>query len=188
MLLKTYQERSLLCNQSVLGSTTQAAIEAFRGDLVLEEGDIADAAGRRLPPKSVLKQATLLVRNDKVWMAAGALVDLATLPLFLDMYGADLDPDIQVLFYVENLGKGLRLTLDEVNILLLPHTDGGAVWNTLMDDLKLDKEDFKGLSAEDKLLVIQEALTDFKPKVEHLDFQQALDHVVESRRELRGPI
>lgn len=188
MLLKTYQERSLLCNQSVLGSTTQPGIEAFRGDLVLEEGDIADAAGRRLPPKSVIKQATLLVRDNKQWMSAGALADLATLPLFIEMYRDDLAPDVQVLFYVENLGKGLRVTLDGVDILLLPHADGGAVWNTLMEDLKLDKEDFKGLSAEDKLLVIRDALDDFKPKVESLDFQQALDYIVESRRELRGPI
>jgi hypothetical protein len=188
MLLKTYEERSLLCNLSVLGATTQPDIHAFRGDLVLEEGDIADSAGRRMPPKSVIKQATVLTRNDKLWMVAGALVDLATVPLFIENYRYDMATDIQVLFYVENLGKGLKSELDGVSILLLPHPDGGAVWNTLMDDLKLDKEDFKGFNAEDKLLVIQRALADFKPEVETLDFTQALGHVVELRREARGPV
>jgi len=52
-LLKKYEQQSLLCNVSICAATTQAGVDAFRGDLVLEEGDIADASGRRMPPRSV---------------------------------------------------------------------------------------------------------------------------------------
>ncbi|MHC8286925.1 hypothetical protein ACYZUD_08855 [Pseudomonas sp. XS1P51] len=188
MLLKNYETRCLLCNLSILGASTQPDTFAFRGDLVLEEGDIADASGRRMPPKSVVKQAAVLEHNGKLSMVVGGLIDLATLPLFVENYRADLAPDIQVLFYVENLGKALIVDLDGVNITLLPHYDGGAIWNTLMGDLKLDKDDFKGYSAEDKLLVIQKALAEYSPKLDSLSFPQALGHIVELRREARGPI
>ncbi|MCF0017218.1 hypothetical protein LZ639_17975 [Pseudomonas stutzeri] len=49
MLLKTYETQNLLCNVSVNGATTTPDTYAFRGDLVLEEGEIADASGRRPP-------------------------------------------------------------------------------------------------------------------------------------------
>jgi hypothetical protein len=188
MLLKTYETRCLICNLSFLGASTQPDTFAFRGDLVLEEGDIADASGRRMPPRSVVKQAAVLEQNGKLTMVVGGLIDLAFLPLFLENYRADLAPNVQVLFYVENLGKAQQVDLDGVIINLLPHFDGGAIWNTLMGDLKLDKDDFKGRTAEDKLLVLQKALTGYSPKVEIVTFQQALGHVVELRRESRGPI
>lgn len=188
MLLKTYETRCLLCNLSILGASTQSDTFAFRGDLVLEEGDIADASGRRMPPRSVIKQAAVLEQHGKLTMVVGGLIDLATLPLFIENYRADLAPDIQVLFYVENLGKAQQVNLDGIVINLLPHFDGGAIWNTLMSDLRLDKDDFKGRSAEDKLLVFQEALAGYSPTVEIVTFQQALGHVIKLRREARGPI
>ena len=66
MLLKKYEELCLLCNLSVNGATTQPGVYAYRGDLVLEEGEIADDQGRRLPPTAVIKQATVLVKDDKI--------------------------------------------------------------------------------------------------------------------------
>ncbi|PMR73781.1 hypothetical protein [Billgrantia endophytica] len=188
MLLKTYQEQELLCNVSVNGATTQADTYAFRGDLVLKEGDIADSSGRRHPPKAVVKQAILLVKDGKLTTAAGALTDLALLPLFIERYRGDLADEVSVLFYVENLDKALKVDLDGVSATLLPHQDGGAVWNTLMDDLRLDKEDFKGQSAEDKVITIQQALLDYRPKLDSHSYEEALGFTVVLRREARGPV
>lgn len=188
MLLKDYEAQGLLCNLSVNGATSEADTFAFRGDLVLEEGDIADASGRRMPPKAVIKQAAVLVKGNKMSMVAGALVDLAHLPFFIERYRHDLAPGIVVLFYVENLTKAMTTDLDGVGITLLPHAEG-AVWNTLMDDLRLDKEDFKGQSAEDKVITMAESLADYKPKVDSLGFSEALGFVsAEPRRESRGPV
>lgn len=187
MLLKNYEEQSLLCNISINGATSKPDTYTFRGDLVLEPGDIADTLGRRMPPKSVIKQAILLVKDDKLAMVAGAILDLAFLPLFVEHYRGDLASGAPVLLYVENLSKSLYVELDGVTFLLQAH-DGGAVWNTLGEDLKLDKEDFKGQSAEDKVITVYNALLDFKPKLETLSFADALGFTVVHRREARGPI
>jgi len=144
MLLKTYETQNLLCNVSVNGATTKPDTYAFRGDLVLEEGEIADASGRRLPPTAVVKQAVMLEQQGKLAMMAGALIELAHLPLFIERYRGDLADGAPVIFYVENLGQSLYTELDGVTLLLQAHEEG-AVWNTLADDLRLDKEDFKGL-------------------------------------------
>ncbi|HEX8545070.1 MAG TPA: hypothetical protein VF671_25625 [Pseudomonas sp.] len=187
MLLNDYEAKSLLCNLSVLGATSTPETFAYRGDLVLEEGDVADSAGRRHPPKAVVKQAILLSRADKLAMVAGALMELSDLPMFSGHYQADLAADALLVFYVENLGKALKVNLDGVIITLLPH-DGGAVWNTLMDDLKLDKDDFKGRSTEDKVTVMYQALAGFSPRLDAVSYEAALAHVVTHQREARGAI
>ena len=142
MLLKTYETQNLLCNVSVNGATTTPDTYAFRGDLVLEEGEIADASGRRLPPTAVVKQAVMLEQQGKLAMMAGALIELAHLPLFLERYRRDLADGAPVIFYVENLGQSLYTELDGMTLQLQAHEEG-AVWNTLADDLRLDKEDFR---------------------------------------------
>jgi len=188
MLLKTYEAQNLLCNLSVKGPTSQAGTEAYRGDLVLTEGEIADDAGRRLPPTAVVKQATLLVKDGKISMISGIVAHLAEVPLFVERYRSDLAADIRVLFYVEDLTKSLTTDLDGVGIILLPHPDGGAAWNTLMDDLRLDKEDFKGQSAEDKVITMAEGLAAYKPKFDSLSFSECLAFVSKVQREHRGPV
>jgi hypothetical protein len=187
MLLKTYEAQNLLCNLSVLGATSKADTYAFRGDLVVTEGEIADDAGRRLPPTAVVKQAVVLAVGDKLAMVAGGLVHLADLPLFIERYRGDLAADVSVLFYVEDLTKALITELDGVPMILLPHEEG-AIWNTLMGDLRLDKEDFKGQSAEDKVITQYEALKTFKPKLETVAFDTALTFVSKIQREHRGPV
>lgn len=187
-LLKTYENANLLCNVSVNGATTQAGLAAYRGDLVLEEGDIADASGRRKPPKSVLKQAALLIDNDQISFISGALVDLALLPLLVERYRGDFSVSMPVAIYIENLDKSLIVTLDGVKFVLLPHTDGGAVWNTLMDELRLDKDDFKGQSAEDKIITMAKALAGYKSKAAEVSFEAALGLTVTIHREARGPV
>lgn len=188
MLLKTYEEKCLLCNLSVNGATTQADTYAYRGDLVLAEGEIADDAGRRLPPTAVVKQATVLVKGDKISMISGIIVELAQVPLFVERYRQDLAADLKVLFYVQDLTKSLITELDGITIILLPHLDGGAAWQTLMDDLRMDKDDFKGQTAEDKVITMAEGLADYKPKLDTLSFEQCLTFVSKIQREHRGPV
>ena len=187
MLLQTYEAQNLLCNISVNGATSQAGTYAFRGDLVLEEGEIADDAGRRLPPTVVVKQASLLIKDDKQVFATGIILELAQVPMFIERYRNDLAADVRVLFYVENLTKALTVDLDGVNLILLPHAEGAA-WNTLMGDLRLDKDDFKGQSAEDKVITMAGGLADYKPKLDSLGFNEALAFTATVQREHRGPV
>lgn len=187
MLFKDYETNGLLLNISVNAATTQPGRYAFRGDMVLEEGDIADASGRRRPPRSVIKQATVLADRDKLVLVAGALQDLALLPLFVERYRNDFATNLRALFYVENLGKPVQAELDGVTCMLVPHIEG-AVWNTLMEDMKLDKDDFKGQSAEDKLITMSDAVHGYKPKSESMSYAQALNFTVVVKKEARGPV
>lgn len=187
MLFKTYEAAGLLCNISVNAATSKPDLYAFRGDLVLEEGDIADASGRRKPPRSVIKQAVILADRDKLKLVAGTLHELALLPLFIERYSNDLAPNVRVFFYVENLGKPVQVELDGVTCLLLPHEEG-AVWNTLMDDMKLDKDDFKGQSAEDKVITMSDAVHAYRPKFSAATFDDAMAQTVTVRKEARGPV
>ncbi len=187
MLLNTYESKALLCNVSVKGATSQAGVDAFRGDLVLIEGEIADASGRRLPPLAVVKQSTVLVKADKIAMISGILVELAHLPSFFEMYSADLAAGANILFYVEDLTKPAVVELNGFSAILLPHEEGAA-WNTLMDDLRMDKEDFKGQSAEDKVITMAEGLAGYKAKADSVSYEQALTLVSKIKREHRGPV
>lgn len=187
MLLERYESQTLLCNQSVKGATSKSGQFAFRGDLVIEEGDIADTQGRRKPPKSVVKQAVMLLSAERILGIAGEIQDLALLPAFADKYTADIDPALPVLFYVSNLGKPLQLEWSGLHYILIPHEDG-AVWNTLMDDLRLDKDDFKGQSAEDKVITMFDAIKGFKPKYEQVSLDEATKFTVQLKKDARGPV
>ena len=187
MILEQYAEQSLLCNVSVNGLTSTKDNYAFRGDIVIEEGEIADTQGRRLPPKSVVKQAVVLVSANKIKMIAGALDDIVQVPEFVGKYGSDFSDDIKLLFYVSNINKAVKVTIDGKLSVLLPH-DEGAVWTMLMDDLRLEKSDFKGQSAENKVITMFEALESYVPKCEEKSYNDALGYTVEVKKEARGPV
>lgn len=187
MLLDTYEAQSLLTNLSVKGATGVPGLYAFRGDLVIEEGDIADSQGRRNPPKAVIKQAVVLADDTSIQGLAGEISDLMQLTLLADKYGACLITDLPVLLYVSNLAKPVRVDWCGIHFILIPHDDG-AVWNTLMDDLRLDKDDFKGQSPEDKVITMFDAIKGFKPKYEVLSYDDALKLTFEVKKEARGPV
>lgn len=187
MLFENYANRALLCNVSVNGQTGTSDVFAFRGDMVVEEGDIADAQGRRHPPKVVLKQAVVLCSQGKLSMVAGALEDIAQVPQFVGKYGADFGEGALLLFYVANISQAMKVSFDGSNCILIPH-DEGAVWTMLMDDLRLEKSDFKGQNAQDKVITMFDGLKDFNPKYEDKSYDDALSLTIDVRKEARGPV
>ncbi|TVZ38782.1 hypothetical protein P886_3164 [Alteromonadaceae bacterium 2753L.S.0a.02] len=187
MILETYAENALLCNVSVSSETSTAGTYAFRGDMVIVEGEIADAQGRRHPPKAVVKQAVVLITADKMSLIAGLIDDLATLPVFIEKYGSDFADDITLMLYIANISRPMIIDIEGLKVTAIPH-DGGAVWTLLMDDIRLEKSDFKGQSAEDKVITMVEGIADFKPKYEEKSYNDALGFTVEIKKEARGPV
>jgi hypothetical protein len=57
-----------------------------------------------------------------------------------------------------------------------------------MDDLRLDKEDFKGCSNEDKVIVMYRAAVVFQVKGEALPFSEALSLRIAATKSQRGPV
>jgi hypothetical protein len=190
MLLNRYDENALLTNVNVKDKTTTPKLDAYRGDLVLEEGEIADALGRRMPPLSFIKQVAMLTGEDKIIFISGFLEKLDYLNLFYDKYAADTDGSLAAVFYVENIPKPVQVKHKGIHHVLLPMIEGeGTVWNELNEELALEKTDFKGQSAADKVITVYQTVkTDYHPKYPEVSWEEALGQVVEVKKELRGAV
>jgi len=190
MLLNRYDESALLTNVNVKEKTTTPNLDAYRGDLVLEEGEIADSLGRRMPPLSFIKQVAMLTGEDKILFVSGFIEKLEYLGLFYDKYSSDTDDSLIAVFYVENIPKPIQVKFHGVHHVLLPMIEGeGTVWNELNEELALEKTDFKGQSAGDKVITVYQTVkTDYHPKYPEVSWEEALAQVVAVKKELRGAV
>jgi hypothetical protein len=186
MLLDDYEKEQLLYNSN-FKEAAGAGWYAYRGDLVVVEGEIADAQGRRKPPVTGLIGAVVLTENDKIKLLSGSLDDLADLKTLLAKYQADFAPDVRVMLYVVNVAKPMIASLEGLNIVLVPMVDG-MVWNELADELHLEKSDFKGQGAGEKVRTVLSAFKDYKPKYETVTMDEALARKTDAKRESRGPV
>ena len=187
MLLDRYAKADLFCKMNFNEVTTTAGVAAYRGDLVLVEGEIGDAQGRRKPPAEVFKQGVLLAEGDQLALASGLIDDIKQLSIFLDKFKADFKPGVRLLVFVVNIPDPLTVEWNGFVLYLVPLQDG-MVWNELGDLLGLDKDDFKGMSAADKVLKVRDAFAGFKPKFACASMDQALASRNDAKREARGPI
>lgn len=186
-LLSNYTQANLLCNLSFNTKTSRVNEFACRADLVLEEGEIADAQGRRKPPISVIRQAIVLANDSKLTLLIGGLHDLALLNLAMERYAKDFATDINLLFFVENIAAGMQIELQGFKVTVLPIGET-AVWSETLDELRLEKDDFKGQSPEDKLITLKNAMLDYKPKYPLVSYTDALTKTVEIKGERRGAV
>lgn len=186
MLLDRYEQQGLLFNTNF--KEAAGATVAYRGELVLKLGEVADAQGRRKPPTAVLKQAALLAEGESLKLVSGSLDELQELELFLDLYKGDLKPDTLAIFFVVNIPKPVLIVLDGVTIAAIPLVEGMA-WNELIDLVGLEKGDFKGQSSGEKVVTLVKALqAEFKPKYPSLSYTEALATTVVVKREVRGAV
>lgn len=190
MLLNRLEEEQLLVNVNVKESTTTPNLDAYRGDLVLIEGEVADSLGRRKPPVTVSKQVAMLTTADKIIFISGFLEKLEQLPLFYEKYKAEISEDLVAAFYIENIAKPIQVKYNGIHHYLMPMIEGdGTVWNEFNETLGLEKTDFKGQSAADKVITVYEATKgDFKPKYPEVSFEEAIASTIEVKKELRGAV
>ena len=187
MLLNQYEQDALLFNTNFLEETSEAGIVAYRGELVIIEGEVGDAQGRRKPPVAVMRHGVLLAKDDSLIMLVGCLDSLSLLKPLLEKYGKDLASDAKVLLYVVDITKAMQVETEGVNIVLIPLTSGVA-WNELMDELILEKSDFKGQSAGDKVTTAWKAFADYHPKYPKFDMAEAMANTADIKREAIGAV
>jgi hypothetical protein len=188
MALNEYEQNALLFNVKFKTAASDAGTMAYRGELVLIEGEVADDQGRRKPPVSIVRHAVLLEKDGKLVMSVGFIDDLAMLKDFVEKYSPDFAPDMSAMFYVVNIAEPMQVKIDGINFLLLPLTDGIA-WNEMTEELGLEKSDFKGQSPADKVVTAYNELKSYTPKYpEVASFDEALSKIVDLKRESRGPI
>jgi hypothetical protein len=187
MLLDRYEKDQLFFNMNFKEATTSAGMSAYRGELVIIEGEVGDAQGRRKPPVAVLRQASLLTEGEQVVFLSGSLDDILNIKDLLGKFQADLKPGATVLLFVVNIPKEVSFDEAGVKFYLVPMQDGMA-WTALCELLGLDKGDFKGQSSADKVLTVYKALGDFKPKYAVSSVAEAIASRSDAKRESRGPV
>ena len=189
MLLDSYNSKGLLFIMILLGATSEKDKFAYRGDLVLKEGELLEGSERdRKTPECVISQAAVLASNDKLLFVSGLFFELDKVALFVEKYKNDLTPETKLLFYVENIAEKMKVTYEGFTFQLLPYPDG-MVWNEFLDTLYIEKSDMKGLSAEDKVITVAEAAKDFDTKTEAISLEEALQKTIKVVKNLAaGPV
>lgn len=185
MLFDAYEQKGLLFNMNFKESNGNYA--AYRGDLVLELGEVGDALGHRKPPTATIKNTIVLAENDKIKLYVGSLDELELLPKVLDYYQADFAADVRIILFVVNINKPLQIDASGLSIPAIGMQEG-LIWNELIDIAALDKSDFKGQSASEKIITVYKALSDYKPMGDKVSFEEALTRTVELKRAGRGPV
>lgn len=185
MLFDLYQEKGLLFNMNFKEANGNYA--AYRGDLVLGLGEVGDALGHRKPPTATIKNTIVLAENDKIKLYVGSLDELALFPKVLDYYQADFAPDVRIILFVVNINKPLVIEVGGLSIAAIGMQEG-LIWNELIDIAALDKSDFKGQSASEKIVTVYKALSSYKPKGDKVSLNEAMTRTVELKRAGRGPI
>lgn len=186
MLLERYEQDQLLFNMNFKSPTTAAGF-AYRGELVIVPGEVADAQGRRKPPHEVLKQAVFLEQDGKIALFSGMLDDVAHLPSLLERYGPEFTASTKAVVYVFNVPKEMVVPAGAAQVLLVP-LDEGMVWNELTDLVGLEKDDFKGQSAADKVQTVYAALADHVSKAPVVTLEEAVASATGIKRVTRGAI
>ncbi len=189
MLLETFNDQGLLLITSVIGETTETGKFAFRGDLVLKEGELREGSDRdRKPPEFVIHQAVVLSSEQSMIFVSGLFYELDQIEKFVAKYKEALTPETVLMFYVENIDAKMKLAYEGLTFQLLPYTEG-MIWNELLDTLYLEKSDLKGQSAEDKVMTVFDAAKDFDVKTDALTLAAALEKTIIVDKELStGPV
>ncbi len=179
MLLDSYNEKQLLTVVQVNGLTSSRELSAYRGDLVLKEGELRQGSSTdRKPPEAVITQSAMLIDTDNIKFINGLLTELALLPLFAEKYSADFAEGCIAVFYVENIDTPMQVELSGTTYQLLPYQEG-MVWNEFLEELYIEKSDLKGQSAEDKLVFVYNEVKSYKFKGELLSYANAMEKTIE---------
>lgn len=186
MLLEKYNEKNLLINSNFLEQTTQSGVYGYRGELVLVEGGVGDNKGHLKPPVDIVRGVVLLA-DDKLKLVVGAIDYIQQITTFMEKYKADINPETRILFYVVDIRKPLQFEIDGINIVCIS-MQSGVPWNETIDELRLEKSDFKGQSPADKILTLWKEMQDYRPSYPKLSIEEALACAEDIKREVFGAI
>lgn len=186
-MLHRYEQNALFFNSNFFEATSLAGVFAYRGDLVVVEGEVGDAQGRRKPPTEVIRQAVLLADADKLTFFSGVLDDVAVLPTVVEKFQADFSAATVAVLFVVNIPATIRLPVGEASLTLIPLQDG-MVWNALSELAGLEKGDFKGLSAADKVEKVRAEVATSLPRCAEATLADIVASRTGARREARGAV
>lgn len=186
MLLNQYNTHGLLFYTNFLEETSTSGLWGYRGDLVLIGGEAADEKGHTLPPQAVMRAAVILA-DDKIRMLLGGLDDIHNLPVLIEKYQADFAEGMKAMIFVVNINSPAQVLVGSTMFYLIPLVQG-VPWNECMEELALEKGDFKGQSPADKLVTMYEQLQQYKPRYSLKDMSAVLADLSNAKREIWGAV
>lgn len=186
MPLLSYEEQGLFFNKNFLEAGSAADSQTYRGELVITEGELADDSGRRKAPVCLLREAVLLSVGDKLTLMAGGLDTVSDAPKLLARYGKDLGENACVVLLAPNLYSECKTEIEGISCIIL--TWEAMAWSQLSEEVRLEKSDFKGQSAAEKVETLMEGLVDYKPSSPFIPFDEVLANATEVKRETHGAI
>jgi hypothetical protein len=98
-----------------------------------------------------------------------------------------LADDMKALLYVVNIKEPMQVEMAGIDFTLIPLVQG-VPWNEVIDELALEKSDFKGQSAADKIMTLYKELLQYKPKYPKVSLDEALGTTTETVREAWGAV
>ncbi len=185
MLLDRYEP--YFFNSNFREAASDAAWEAYRGELIVIEGEVADEQGRRKPPVALFKQAIVLGQGDELKLLSGSLEELQHWPSLMEKFGSGLNPSAVVVMFTVNIPKPFVSVVNGATVAFIPLTEG-LCWNELIDLVALEKGDFKGQGAADKVLTVFNAFKGHKFKYPEMSVDEALKTTNNAKRETHGAV
>ena len=185
MLLDRYEP--YFFNANFKEAAGAAGWAAYRGELVLAEGEVADAQGRRKPPVAVMKQAIVLAEDEELRLLAGSLDELRYFPALMEKYGADIKPGASVVLFVVNIDNPFMATINGAAVTFIPLVQG-MTWNELVDMVALEKGDFKGQGSAEKVVTLYNALKGHTFKYPESSVDVELIRTNSAKRETHGAV
>ena len=123
-------------NANFTETSSDGKYVAYRGELTICEGEVADAQGRRKPPTEVLKWPCWARRQLK--FLTGLLDAVAQLPDLIARFGADITADTIAVLFVDRRHQRNDRGSQRRQDVSDPMSEGMA-WNELIDVLALEK-------------------------------------------------
>lgn len=185
MLLDRYEP--YFFNSNFREAASEAGWEAYRGELIVIEGEVADEQGRRKPPVALFKQAIVLGQGDELKLLSGSLEELQHWPSLMEKFGSGLNPSTVAVMFTVNIPKPFVSVINGATVAFIPLTEG-LCWNELIDLVALEKGDFKGQGAADKVLTVFSAFKGYKFKYPELSVDEALKTTNNAKRETHGAV
>jgi hypothetical protein len=185
MPLEKYKAADLYYNSNFLEETSEAGTKAYRGDLIIVQGELDDK-GHHMPPIAVMRGAVLLA-SDKLKMIVGCLDQVEQLPDLVEKYKEDFAPDMKSILFVVNIKDPVQVELEGITFTLIPLIQGVA-WNEAIDELALEKSDFKGQSSADKVVTLYNEMGSYKPKYPTVALDEVLANTTGAVREGWGAV
>lgn len=185
MILDQYKSEHLLFNVNFCEATSQPGLSGYRGDLVIVDGGLDDK-GHPNPPQQLLRGAVVLA-DEKIQLLIGSLDAVEQLPVLLDKYQADLAADAPIMLFVVNASERAQFDIGGNLITIIPLVQG-VCWNEAIDELALEKSDFKGQSPADKIYTLYQEMKSYKAKGAVKTLDELQSSVTQQKREAWGAV